>query len=64
MDKNENLYKAAWHLISAADLVKKYNKEMSEDLLDKAAKITNEINVNKSEIEEIEEYERKLRNAP
>lgn len=61
MDKNVNLYNAAWHLIAAADLMKKYDKKMSDELLDKATEVTNKIEVNKQEIEEIDEYERKLR---
>ena len=64
MDKNVNLYNAAWHLIHASRLIKKYHKDMSKELLVKADELSKEIVVNNSEIEEIEQYEKQLREAP
>jgi hypothetical protein len=61
MEKNQNFYHAAWYLISAANLIKKYKKEMANDLLDKADELTNEIEVNEEDNKEIENYEQKLR---
>lgn len=63
MEKNANLYSAATHLVSAANLIKKYDKKMATDLLNKADELVNEIEVNREEIKEIEEYEKQLREA-
>ena len=64
MEKNVNLYNAAWHLINASRLLSEHKNEMAEDLLRKASELTNEIDVNDEQIKEIEEYERKLRETP
>ncbi len=63
MDKNANLHEAAWHLVYASRLLKKYKEEMAKDLLKKADEISKEINVNTEEIKEIEHYEQQLREA-
>jgi hypothetical protein len=64
MDKNANLHDAAWHLVYASSLVKKYKKEMADDLLKKADELSKEIDVNMEEVKEIEAYEQQLREAP
>jgi hypothetical protein len=63
MDKNENLYKASWHLVHASRLIKKYDVDMSKELLLKADELAKQINVNQEEIKEIERYEQQLREA-
>jgi hypothetical protein len=63
VDKNVNLYNASWHLVYASRLIKKYDEDMSKDLLLKADELVKQIDVNQEQVKEIDEYEQRLREA-
>ncbi len=63
MDKNVNLYRAAWMLIEASKLLRPYENDMADDLIDKASYLTGQIEVNEEEIQEINDYERRLKES-
>lgn len=56
MEKNNDFYHAAWHLLHASRFLSIYDKELSSYLLEKAKKISEEIEIDENEIEEIKKY--------
>jgi len=61
MDKNVKLYKAAWLLVEASRLISGYENEIANELLGKASELKDKIEIDEKQIEEIEQYEDRLR---
>jgi len=60
MDKNVKLYNVSLHLYHAAILLSEIDRELKQELLDKAENILKDIKINEKEIQEIEKYKQKL----
>jgi len=61
MDRNKNLYDAAGHLLSAARSLDTVDKEKKELLLNIAGELLDKIVIDDKEINEIEKYQKIIR---